>query len=266
MRINDFKKFNEGKKASVKKIADYLFGSLLAGIEYGKLSKEDQKAYDEAPWQQDLEKVEDYFNSKDFEEWEEFADEMKLTRKVSIEDLMDFSISEWPAAPQDKAIEYLLKHKLIDENGKWIGKLKESHTPNKVDGLKSVDQWYEMFTKINSENTESYVSMQDVEYYSDQIWNLTNEGDLSLEKCEEIANELAEKDMLQKAEAHTITKADYDKILKHWEETQPEEEDLSGIEGMTIKDAAHKIGPKQFEKETMLHLLMAVFPEEKWHY
>lgn len=109
-------------KDQIKKIVDYLFGSQLMGADYAKLSKAKQDEYDNAPWQADCEKVNDYFNDLGEDGLEKFADETGLSRKVSIEDLTDFSCSEWPSVPQEKAVEYLLKHKLIDANGHWINK------------------------------------------------------------------------------------------------------------------------------------------------
>jgi len=54
--------------------------------------------------------------------------------------------------------------------------------------MRNVRYWFDLFTEINNECDESeYVPLSNVEYYTEQIWNLTGEGDLSIEECEEIA-------------------------------------------------------------------------------
>jgi hypothetical protein len=48
-------------------------------------------------------------------------------------------------------------------------------------------EWFDMFTQINKE--ANYVALTDVDYYAEQIHNLTNEQDY--EKAYSIASDMA---------------------------------------------------------------------------
>jgi len=54
--------------------------------------------------------------------------------------------------------------------------------------MRNVRYWFDIFTKINSECDEiEYVPLSNVEYYTEQIWNMTEEGDLPIDECRRIA-------------------------------------------------------------------------------
>jgi hypothetical protein len=99
---------NEASKNLLKKVADLLFDE------------------DNDEMAEDYEKVEDFFSNMSEKEMEKFMDEVKVGRNVTAGDLLDLRICEWPAAMQNKAVEYLLNKKMIDEKGRWIKNTKES--------------------------------------------------------------------------------------------------------------------------------------------
>lgn len=70
---------------------------------------------------------------------------------------------------------------------------------------------------------------------------------------------------------HVITKEDIDKIVKHFNETDEENEGDAfkdyALEGITLKKAADLIANEKghspgFEDEYLQHLIMAVFPNK----
>lgn len=57
----------------------------------------------------------------------------------------------------------------------------------------SVKEWREIFTRINEDCAKdgfNQIPFSDTDYYADQIWNLSNEGDLTLTECQLLAEEL----------------------------------------------------------------------------
>jgi hypothetical protein len=48
--------------------------------------------------------------------------------------------------------------------------------------------------------------------------------------------------------------------MKYFEETQGE--DVTAPEGLTCEEASVFIGPKDFEEETLQHVIYALFPEK----
>ncbi len=53
-----------------------------------------------------------------------------------------------------------------------------------------IEEWKVLFDKVNAD-ADYPVDFSDTEFYEEQIWNLTNEGDLTWEECQYIAAELA---------------------------------------------------------------------------
>ena len=52
------------------------------------------------------------------------------------------------------------------------------------------EYWKNIFNQINLDNPADFVPLDDWEFYAEQVWCMTEEGDITYAKCTKIAKSL----------------------------------------------------------------------------